>query len=77
MGVRIKRVSFGRGFTVLARQGIMKEGQTKNGNDINLFSLLLLFAFFYDSILKMFWTMFPWYKLTISIRNEKMLAKFL
>ena len=53
MGVRIKRVSFERGFTVLARQGIMKEGQTKNGNDINLFSLLL-FAFFYDSILKMF-----------------------
>ena len=77
MSVHIKRVSVGRGSTVPARQGIMKEAQTKNGNDINYFSWLLLFAFFYDSILKMFWTMFPWYKLTISILNEKMLAKFL
>ena len=34
MGVRIKRVSVGRGSTVLAGRGIMKEGQTKNGKDI-------------------------------------------
>ena len=46
MSVRIKRVSFGRGFTVLARQGIMKEGQTKNGNDINLFFFVDVVSFF-------------------------------
>ena len=46
MSVRIKRVSFGRGFTVLARQGIMKEGQTKNGNDINLFFFVAVVCFF-------------------------------
>ena len=46
MSVRIKRVSFGRGFTVLARQGIMKEGQTKNGNAINLFFFVVVVCFF-------------------------------
>ena len=46
MGVHIKRVSVGRGSTVLARQEIMKEAQTKNGNDINFFFLVVVVCFF-------------------------------